>query len=334
MPQIASTASPDGSATYFNQFFLDYSGFTDEEALLWGWEKLVNPEQLELFKKTWANCLETHEDFGMEILLKRKSDDSFRWHLSRAVAILDDDSKVVSWVGAAVDIHDQKTKEQAKDEFIAIASHELKTPLTTAKAYIQLLGMGMKQTDNKDLIFVEKAGASIDRLNDLISELLDVSKIQNGKLDLNISPFDFNAMIRGAVESIQYVSPDHELLISGNIDTTIKGDKDRLAQVVINLLSNAVKYSPKSNTVFIHMEQKKGAVTVSVKDTGIGIPRKSLEKIFERYYREEQRAVHFQGLGIGLFISHEIIERHTGKIWAESELEKGSTFYFTIPTAL
>jgi signal transduction histidine kinase len=303
------------------------------EVLSWGWESVIKPETLNDVKKAWRHCIETGEDFSMEILIKRKSDDTYRWHLSRATAIINDQGKVTSWVGAAVDIHDQKTKEQAKDEFISIASHELKTPLTTAKAYIQLLEIDMKQSNNEDFIFAQKAGASIERLNDLIGELMDVSKIQNGRLDLNVTSFNFKAMVSDAVESIQYVSPDHKIILAGEVNDPVKGDKERLQQVVINLLSNAVKYSPKSKKVLINIEEEKGLVKVSVTDTGIGIRKQSLEKIFERYYREEQRAVHFQGLGIGLFISYEIIQRHHGKIWAESEAGKGSTFYFTIPAA-
>ncbi|HEX7458283.1 MAG TPA: CheR family methyltransferase, partial [Ginsengibacter sp.] len=331
IPQITSTASADGAVIYFNKFFLDYSGLTFAQAKGWGWERIIKPEMLDEVKKAWGHSIETGEDFNMEILLKRKSDNMYRWHLSRITAILNDEGKVTSWVGAAIDIHDQKTKEQVKDEFIGIASHELKTPLTTAKAYIQLLQMGMEKTNDKDLIFAKKAGASIDRLNDLIGELMDVSKIQNGKLDLNITTFNFNEMVADAVEEMQYASPIHSIILSGEIKEPVTGDKERLKQVVINLLNNAVKYSPKAKEVFINIIQKNGEIEVSIKDNGIGIRKQSLERIFERYYREEQRAVHFQGLGIGLFISHEIIQRHKGKIWAESEPGKGSTFYFTVP---
>jgi signal transduction histidine kinase len=284
-------------------------------------------------KKVWAHCIKTGEDFNMEVLLKRKSDNTYRWHLNRRLAIFNDEGTVSSWVGTAVDIHDQKTKDQAKDEFIAIASHELKTPLTTAKAFIQLIEMDMKETNDKDLIYAQKAGAAIERLNDLIGELMDVSQLQNGELDLDITSFNFNAMVSDAVEAVQYISSDHQILSEGEINDPVKGDKERLKQVIVNLLSNAVKYSPKSKKVFINMEEKKGLVKVSVKDTGIGVRKQSLEKIFERYYREEQRALHFQGMGIGLFISYEIILRHHGKIWAESEPGEGSTFYFTIPIA-
>ncbi len=333
IPQITSTASADGKMTYFNQFYLDYSGLTFAEAISSGWEKVVNPGDLEEMRKAWDHSVATGEDFNMEVLFRRESDGTYRWHLSRAIAILDDEGKVTSWVGAAVDIHDQKTKDQAKDEFMSIASHELKTPLTTAKAYIQLLEMDMKETNDKNLIFAQKARASIDRLNELIGELMDVSKIQNGKMELNVTSFDFGAMVSEALKSIEYVSPDHQLLLTGEIKKPVKGDKDRLQQVVINLLSNAVKYSPKSKKVMINIELNKKVVKVSVKDTGIGIRKESIEKIFERYYREEQRAIHFQGLGIGLFISQDIVQRHGGKIWAESVAGKGSTFNFTIPVS-
>ncbi len=138
-------------------------------------------------------------------------------------------------------------------------------------------------------------------------------------------------MISTAIEGIQFASPNHTIHRSGKIKQLVKGDKERLQQVVINLLSNAVKYSPNANVVDIHMEEKNGEVTVSIKDKGIGISKENVGKIFERYYREEERATHFQGLGIGLYISYEIVQRHNGTLWAESKLHKGSTFYFKVP---
>ena len=331
MPQITSTSSADGSPTYFNGFFLHYSGMTLAEALKQGWELLIKPEMLDEYKKSWGYAIATGEDFNMEIQLKRKSDNMYRWHLRRSSAIRNEEGIITSWVGAAIDMHDQKTKEEAKDEFISIASHELKTPLTTAKAYIQLLQHSMEKSNYQDLIFAKKAGVSIDRLNDLVDELLDVSKIQNGMLHLSISAFNFNDMITDAIEGAQYTSPNHTITCTGHIKNLVTGDKERLQQVVINLLTNAVKYSPKGDKVLVNVADENGSVKVSVEDSGIGILKENLEKIFTRYYREEQRAVHFQGLGIGLSICYEIIQRHKGKIWAESDPGKGTIFYFTIP---
>ena len=255
----------------------------------------------------------------------------YRWHISRAAAILDDDGKVISWVGSATDIHDQKTKEEAKDEFISIASHELKTPLTTAKAYIQLLHGSMVKSGYKDLLFAEKAELAIDRLNSLVVELLDVSKMQNGKLNLHITLFNFNEMLSDAIQDVQLTAHHHQIIKTGEVGHDVSADKERLKQVLINLLTNAIKYSPKANKVFVNVTQKDGQVTVAIKDTGIGIRKENLGKIFDRYYREEERAHHFQGLGIGLSIAHDIVQRHNGKLWVESEAGKGSTFYFTVP---
>ncbi|MDQ2719917.1 MAG: ATP-binding protein [Bacteroidota bacterium] len=347
MPQITSTLLPDGSITYFNNFFLDYSGLALAEALKSGWESLVKPEMLDNVKKSWLDSILSGKDYNMEIQLKRKSDNMYRWHLCRASAIRNDEGIITSWVSTAIDIQDQKNKEHAKDEFIAIASHEMKTPLTTAKAYIQLLQQNLsketfpgrpggpfeEKTNVENLLFAQKANESIDRLNSLIAELLDVSKILNGKLPLKITEFNFNEMIDAAVDGVKYTSPRHEIIKSGEINEPITGDRERLQQVVINLLSNAVKYSPMSDKVFINVAKKNGEIKVSVKDNGIGILKENFEKIFERYFREEDRAVHFQGLGIGLSICAEIIRRHDGKIWVESEPGKGSTFYFTIPIA-
>jgi signal transduction histidine kinase len=298
---------------------------------------VIKPEMLDEVKRTWRHSMATGEDVNIEIQLKRKSDNMFRWHLGRAIAIRDEKDAITSWVGVAIDIHDQKTKEESKDEFISIASHELKTPLTSAKAYMQLLQMNLSGTLSEEkspddnLLYAQKAGASIDRLNDLISELLDISKIKSENFDLNTTEFDFNEMISSAIESVQYASPGHKILKSGEISGAVTGDKERLKQVVINLLTNAVKYSPEADKVLVTAVHENGEIIVSVKDGGIGIRKENLEKIFERYYREEQRVVNFQGLGIGLYISYNIIQRHKGKLWAESEPGKGSTFYFTIP---
>ena len=331
MPQITSTGLPDGSVTYFNQFFLDYSGMAYAEALERGWEPVIKPDMLDDVKLLWAHALATGDDFNMELQLKRKADNMYRWHLWRASPVRNDDNVITLWVSAAIDIHDQKTKEESKDEFISIASHELKTPLTAAKAYVQLLQMNLKKSNTEDFLFAQKAGASIDRLNALICELLDISKIKNGKFELNKTTFDFNEMISAVIEGVQVASPLHRIIKSGKIPEPVTGDKERLKQVISNLLTNAIKYSPQADKVFVNTVRENGEVKVSVTDSGIGIRQENIEKIFERYFREEQRVIHFQGLGIGLHISYEIIQLHGGKLWAESKPGKGSTFYFTIP---
>jgi signal transduction histidine kinase len=222
-------------------------------------------------------------------------------------------------------------KEEKKDEFISIASHELKTPLTTVKAYLQMLELTLDEQNEEASLYAKKASQSVNRLNELISELLDVSKIRLGKLNYSITEFDFNELADSTIEHIQLTTTTHTIIKAGFVKDKVTGDKDRLQQVIVNLLTNAIKYSPGTTQVFITISQEDGFVKVAVKDTGIGIAKQSLEKIFDKYHRVEEHAIHFQGLGIGLFISHEIIQRHHGQLWAESEPGKGSSFYFTIP---
>jgi PAS domain S-box-containing protein len=217
-----------------------------------------------------------------------------------------------------------------KDEFISIASHEMKTPLTTAKGYTELLLLSLSE-ENQSVLYATKANKAIDRLQDLVTELLDASKIQNGQLNYNIGLFDLNKMLDETIENIQHSTKTHRIQKAGTFSSQITGDRNRLQQVLINLLTNAVKYSPSADKVLVKIKEQEGKIQVSVQDFGIGMPGKDLNKIFDRYYRVEEHAVHFQGLGIGLYISHNIIERHNGELWAESEPGKGSTFYFTLP---
>ncbi len=216
------------------------------------------------------------------------------------------------------------------DEFISIASHEMKTPLTTAKGYIELLLLSLNE-ENESVLYASKASQAVERLHDLVTELLDATKIQHGKLNYNISTFNFNKMVEEAIENIQLSSNNHLILKTGIVSQQVTGDRERLQQVLINLLSNAVKYSPKADKVLVKMEELNDKILVSVQDFGIGMSGRHLNKIFDRYYRVQEHAIHFQGLGIGLYISHNIIERHNGGMWVESEPDKGSIFYFTLP---
>lgn len=329
--QMTFSASAEGAFTYFNDYFLQYSGLSHAKVLDEGWLPVMHPSQMDAVTRAWRHSIQTLEDFNMEFQLRRKGDGMYRWHICRATAIIKDSGEVIAWVGAATDIDEQKNTEKAKDEFISIASHELKTPLTSAKAFVQLIEHNMQKKNDSDIIFARKAGASLDRLNALIMELLDVSKIQFGKLELNISAFNFNAMLTQAAEEVQMSTEKHKIILTGEVPGDVAADKERLKQVMINLLTNAVKYSPDSDSIFVHAVMENNSISVSVRDEGIGINTKNLNRIFELYYREDGRDTRFQGLGIGLAISRNIIRRHGGKIWAQSEPGKGSIFNFTIP---
>lgn len=233
----------------------------------------------------------------------------------------------------SVDLERSRELERKKDEFLGVASHELKTPLTSAKAYVQLLERQLSEEQCSTLAhqYILKANNYIDKLNRLIGDLLDATKIQSGKLQLEVNEFPIDSFVRECVENIQYVNDTHKLHLHGKTDLYIKGDKQRLEQVIVNLLTNAIKYSPNSDRVDVTIERTGSEVKVGVRDYGIGIEEHNLPKMFSRFYRVEKDSSQYQGLGLGLYISRQIIERHNGRMWVESKKGEGSVFYFTLP---
>ena len=326
---LAWIANADGWVYWYNQQWFDYTGTTLEEMKGWGWEKVHHPDHIKKVVEFVKEALKKDEAWELTFLLRRH-DGEYRWFLTRAYPVRDTNGNIERWIGTNTDINEQKMTEQKKDEFISIASHEMKTPLTIAKGYIQLLQLSLGE-ENQNALFATKANQAIESLNDLVTELLDASKIQNGQLNYNITTFDLNKMVDETIENIQHTANSHSIQKIGYCSQQINGDRGRLQQVLINFLTNAVKYSPKADKVFVKIEEHEGKIQVSVQDFGVGMSGKHLDRIFDRYYRVEEHANQFQGLGVGLYISNNIIERHEGTMWAESEPEKGSTFYFELP---
>lgn len=220
-----------------------------------------------------------------------------------------------------------------KDEFLSIASHELKTPITSIKLSLQvasrLLRSG-KSVQNLEQ-FIDKANRQGDKLNELVQDLLDVTKIQAGKMVFNYSTFDSQSLIQQCVDDVQDHNDSHEIRIISNENVSLHADMNRIEQVIINFISNAVKYSPEANLVEISSIISKDKFRLSVRDFGIGIPKDKQDQIFDRFYRVQESSVKFSGLGLGLYISAEIIRRHNGTIGVSSEDGKGSEFWFEIP---
>lgn len=222
--------------------------------------------------------------------------------------------------------------ENLKDEFIAIASHELKTPLTSIKALNQILAEKMDVTGNALYeSFFRKMDTQIQRMENLINDLLDVSRIRSGKLSYKMDYFDLEQVVRTVSDDIGTISRSHKVTVNGSITKNVYGDKDRITQVVTNILINAAKYSPQANLIMVTMSENENEAIIAIQDFGIGISRDSQKRIFERFYRVSTDEHKYKGLGIGLFISSEIVRKHGGKIWTKSKKNKGATFYFTIP---
>ena len=226
-----------------------------------------------------------------------------------------------------------KELDNKKDEFIGIASHELKTPLTSIKAYIQLLERSdLKEQEKK---YVAKANSNVKKLNNLIGDLLDVSKVQSGQLRLNIAPFELKKMINESIENVQHMYSSHKLIVQGEIpEVVLHGDILRLEQAMNNLLLNAIKYSPAANAVYVHTQLLNNEVKIEVIDQGIGIAEENQERIFDRFYRAKELSPVISGLGMGLFIAAEIIKRHQGRIGVNSTPGEGSKFYIILPIGI
>jgi signal transduction histidine kinase len=222
-----------------------------------------------------------------------------------------------------------------RDEFFSIASHELKTPITSLKAYTQLMLMDADSlADAEHALMLSKMDIQIDKLTSLITVLLDTSKVQEGKLDYNKKPFKIRGLIDEIVERTRPTSPHQQIIFIADSNATIIGDRDRIGQVVSNLLVNATKYATNSKKIIVGLKQIGEKVVCSVQDFGNGIAEVEHNKIFERFYRVLGNNLHtYPGLGLGLYISKGIIENHSGQIWVQSELGKGSTFYFELPVS-
>ena len=322
IPQIAFTTRADGKIEYVNEQWLKYA--PSKQAF-----PFTHPDDTDLASQ-WEKTVHSGEALDLEVRVRKIDSQQYRFHLLRAIPIREGDT-IIKWVGTFTDIEDQKQAVKKKDEFISIASHELKTPLTTIKAYVQLLDRSIGEEDPTKM-YVERALAQVRKLDNLIVDLLDLSKIESGKLKFNKKNFNFGNMLSNAIEMIRQTYPDYRIIRTGEADMELYGDEMRIEQVVINYLTNAVKYSPENKEVHIGITlQPDEQVSVRVMDFGIGIRKDHQANIFSKFYRVEESANRFQGLGIGLYICAEIIRRHEGQYGVESEPGQGSSFYFSLP---
>ncbi len=221
-----------------------------------------------------------------------------------------------------------------KDDFIGMASHELKTPVTSIKAFAQLLEQDFAEVGNAEAAkMLSRMNIQIVKLTNLIGDLLDVTRMEGGKLQYHLSYFDFNEMICDIVREMQLTTKAHTISVNLVQVPPIYADKDRIGQVLTNLLSNAIKYSPQARRIDVTSTQDEQHVCVHVKDFGIGIKKEKQEKVFQRFFRVNGLKENiFPGLGLGLYISSEIIKRHDGIISIKSTKGRGTTFCFKIPT--
>lgn len=225
--------------------------------------------------------------------------------------------------------------EQKKNEFISLASHELKTPITTINIFAELLDTKLTKKTNKEAHrILSKMKNQIKEMNNLINDLLDVTRIQLGKLELQKENFLLREFLQETIEDIQATTIKHHITLKCPTQMHIDADKQRLWQILANLLNNAIKYSPKGGLIHVLVQRKPRYVVIHVKDYGVGISRENQQYVFDRYFREEGSSERqFAGLGLGLYLAQQIIHLHNGRIWVKSTPGKGATFSFTLPIA-
>jgi PAS domain S-box-containing protein len=331
-PTTLWMSDASGAVTYVNKTWVDWTGRRYEQHLGNGWLHAIHNADRQKVAARIGGNIAVHGLFEVEFRLNHV-DGTTHWCVLTGQPQYDTNGRFAGYIGSCVDITEQKLIQQQKDEFIGIASHELKTPVTSIKAYTQVLEkMLLKKGDIKEAAMITRMDAQINRLTSLIGDLLDVTKINSGKLQFNDHEFDFVPMVQELVEDLQRTTEKHTLIEKHADIGVVYGDKERIGQVIANLITNAIKYSPQADKIKITTSINNKEVKLCVQDFGIGISQDKLGKVFEQFYRVSGDMQHtFPGLGLGLYISSEIIKREGGKIWVTSSVGEGSTFCFSLP---
>lgn len=314
---------------YFNKAWLKFTGKTRIDLQGFGWTDLVHPDDRERYLGIFSEAFKKRHTFNVEFRIKDR-EDRYRWLLANGVPRLLPDGSFVGYISSGIDITALKEVEQRKDDFISIASHELKTPLTSLKASLQLMDKIKEQATPPVLPrLIDQCNRSMLRISRLVEDLLNTSRSGESQLHLTKSRFDITDMLKKCCSHIR-LGNTHELVVETDTQLQVYADEHRIDQVITNLVNNAVKYAPQSRKIYLKVEKKAGMAKVFVRDTGPGIEPEKQSHLFERYYRADESG-HYSGFGLGLYISAEIIRRHNGQIGVESTPGHGSTFWFTLP---
>jgi PAS domain S-box-containing protein len=347
MPLMIFTAKPNGDIDYVNRQVTEFTGLHDEEVFHSGRTTFIHPDDVEEAERRWRHSIESGDPYQFESRFRRR-DGVYRWHLTRASA-MHDAGGIVIWVGSSTDIDDRKSIEEglvrqyaesetlsrAKDEFLATSSHELRTPLTSILGWSELLVTGELDAETQREA-IESIRQSARAQSRLIDDMLDVSRLLTGKLQLNSEVVDVAATLLLAIRAIAPAAENKNIRLEKSFvrdASRVYGDATRLQQVFWNILSNAVKFTPPGGTIRVRLSSTDSQVEVEVTDSGEGIGRDFLPRVFESLTQEGGTSTrHHGGLGLGLSIVKQLVEIHGGTVRAESEGEgQGSTFTVTLP---
>ena len=364
VPHIVWTASSLGEIGYVNQRGLEYTGLAVEEVMGFGWLKATHPEDSQEAQQRWFQAWQKGQDFEIEYRLRRGYDGMYRWHLVRVLPIKDNLGRIVKWFGTCTDIHEQKQLEaerahllereqtarqqaelanHSKDEFLAIVSHELRSPLNSILGWAKLL-----RTRKFDEANTKRALETIERnakaQSQLIEDLLDVSRMIRGNLRLNLIPVNLKGIIEATINVISPTALAKQIQIESKLDinkSQVSGDFNRLQQIISNLLSNAIKFTPPGGRVEVSLSSEsfptqqhiESAAVIKISDTGKGISPDFLPYVFDRFRQADNTTTRGKdGLGLGLAIVSHLVELHGGTVCADSPgVGQGATFTVTLP---
>lgn len=346
VPHLVWASDSEGRADYFNSLWGSYTGQTFEEAGGLGWLSTVHPEDLSRTQEQWTLAVATGTPYEAEYRIRGK-DGTYRWFLSRGIPQRDVRGGISHWFGTCTDITAQKELEealiaarraaeeaaQAKSEFLATMSHEIRTPMTVFMAAIEHLLQIEDDPDNRQ--WLEMADQSAERLHTLIDDILDFSRIEARRVDLEEKPFHLADCVNGVVEMLAYKAKEKKLLlrteISPDLPPEVLGDQGRLGQVLMNLIDNAIKFTPEGEVV-VRVELREDVLFFSVTDTGIGISEGKDHLLFQKFRQLDSSLTRrYGGTGLGLAISKGLIELMGGEMGAKRREGRGSVFFFDLP---
>jgi two-component system, sensor histidine kinase and response regulator len=351
LPHMVWTAQPDGATDYYNARTTEYTGLTSEQLQGWGWQSTIHPENLARCLELWTRSIATGEPYEVEFRVLR-ADGAFRWHLARALSLRDESGRITKWFGSCIDIDDQKRAQEAlreakeaaeaanraKDEFLANVSHEIRTPMNAILGMTELVLDTPLTDDQRQCLKAVKSAA--DNLLGMINDLLDFSKIEAGKLELDPADFSLRAAVGDTLRAlaVRAHAKGLELIYDVQLEApdALVGDAGRLRQVLLNLVGNAIKFTD-AGEVVVRAEvagdpalDGEISLRLTVRDTGMGIPRDQQERIFRAFEQEDTSTTRkYGGTGLGLAIAARLVALMRGQITVESEPGRGSTFAFT-----
>ena len=310
----------------YNEIF----GFTETKNHM-DYVAIIHPEDRKIRDQAFETLRETGRLYFESRIIR--NDSSIRWVRIEGIMHKNEEGKFVRVIGVAIDITDLKYLLKQKDDFIGIASHELKTPITTIKAYTQVLEEILKpKGESAELSIVSKLDKYVKKLTHLINDMLDATKMISGHLQWNYSEFEFDELVKEIVNDLQLTMVKRIDFEAGAHGSYVKTDRDKIEQTITNLVTNANKFSPQAKNLVVRTIRKENEVICEVKDFGIGIKKEYIEKIFHQFVRiDREKENHFPGIGLGLYISSQIIKKEGGKILVDSEVGKGSVFSFSLP---